>query len=140
MSRVLRSDDRLIPSEPPLPAPARWASADAAYLILRVGAGFLFLCHGLQKLFGLFGGINGGPVPLASRFGVAGVIELVGGLLLIFGFFTRPVAVILLGEMVVAYIIAHLPRGAAPLQNGGEVALLYALIFLFFALTPRPRD
>jgi putative oxidoreductase len=140
MSRVLRRDDRPIASEPPVPEQARWTPADAAHRVLRVGAGLLFLCHGLQKLFGLFGGISGGAVPLASRFGVAGVLEVAGGLLLVLGFFTRPVALVLAGEMIVAYVTAHLPRGAVPLRNGGEVALLYALIFVFFALTPRSDD
>ena len=130
---------------PPEPAPApslrRWASADVAFVVLRVTTGLLFMTHGLQKLFGFFGGLgNGATAPLASRFGVAGCLELIGGLLLAAGLFTRPVALILAGEMVIAYFIAHLPRGVMPLQNGGEVALLYALIFLFFALTPRPRD
>jgi putative oxidoreductase len=72
--------------------------------------------------------------------GVAGGLELVGGLLLVLGVFTRPVALILGGEMLVAYVIAHLPRGPVPLQNGGELALLYALIFLFLALSPRTRS
>lgn len=71
---------------------------------------------------------------------MAGVLELVGGLLLVLGLFTRPVVLVLAGEMLVAYVIAHLPRGMVPLQNGGELALLYALIFVFLALTPRARD
>lgn len=56
------------------------------------------------------------------------------------GLFTRPVALVLAGEMLVAYAIAHLPRGMVPLQNGGELALLYALIFVFLAVAPRARD
>jgi len=126
--------------EPPVAEQARWTLEDAGYLLLRAGTGLLFLCHGLQKLFGLFGGVNGGAVPLASRFGVAGVLELVGGFLLVFGFFTRPVALVLAGEMVVAYVTAHLPRGPVPIVNGGEIALLYFLIFVFLALTPRSTD
>jgi putative oxidoreductase len=122
---------------PPITARRRWALPDAAYVLLRAGTGLLFMAHGLQKLFGLFGG---SVVPLASRMGVAGVLELVGGVLLILGLFTRPVALVLAGEMLVAYVIAHLPRGPVPLQNGGELALLYALIFIFLALTPRHRD
>ena len=130
---------------PPLPTTApssrRWAIGDVAFVFLRGATGLLFMTHGLQKLFGLFGGLgNGATAPLASRLGVAGCLELVGGLLLAAGLFTRPVAFVLAGEMVLAYVIAHLPRGVMPLQNGGEVALLYALIFLFFALTPSRRD
>lgn len=106
-------------------------------MLLRSGAGLLFMGHGLQKLFGWFGGST---APLASMMGVAGILELVGGLLLVLGLFTRPVALVLAGEMIVAYIIAHLPRGPVPWQNGGEVALLYALVFVFLALTPRARD
>jgi putative oxidoreductase len=107
-----------------------------AYVLLRVGAALLFMGHGLQKLFGLFGGADG---PLAPRMMVAGGLELIGGLLLALGLFTRPVALILAGEMAVAYVVAHLPRGMVPLPNGGELALLYGSIFLFFALTPRAR-
>jgi putative oxidoreductase len=129
------------PVPTPTAAPRRWSAGDAAYVILRVASGLLFMAHGLQKLLGLFGGLgNGDTGPLVSRLGVAGVLELVGGLLVALGFFTRPVALVLAGEMVIAYVVAHLPRGVLPLQNGGEVALLYALIFVFFALTPRPRD
>jgi putative oxidoreductase len=140
MSRIVRAQP--IPTPPATPAGARrrWTVADAAYLLLRSGTGLLFMAHGLQKLFGLFGGLgDGATAPLASRMGVAGVLELVGGLILVLGFFTRPVALILAGEMLVAYVIAHLPRGAVPLQNGGELALLYALIFIFLALSPRSR-
>ena len=109
-------------------------------MLLRAGAGVLFMMHGLQKLFGFFGGVgDGGLVPLASRYGVAGGLEVIGGLLLVLGLFTRPVALVLAGEMIVAYVVAHLPRGVVPLQNGGEVALLYALIFVVLASTPRAR-
>ena len=131
-----------LPPEPAAaPSSRRWAIGEVAFVFLRVATGLLFMTHGLQKLFRLFGGLgNGATAPLASRVGVAGCLELIGGLLLAAGLFTRPVAVVLAAEMVIAYFIAHLPRGVMPLQNGGEVALLYALIFLFFALTPRPRD
>ena len=131
----------------PMPAPTpvspgrRWTAAQAAYMVLRVATGLLFMTHGLQKLFGFFGGLgNGATAPLVSKMGVAGGLELVGGLLLALGLFTRPVAFVLAGEMVIAYVTAHLPRGPVPLQNGGEVALLYALIFVFLALAPPPRD
>ena len=135
MSRPVRYEHVPV-RDTPVPVRRRDAFADAGYLVLRVGAGLLFMAHGLQKLFGLFGGE---AVPIASRLGFAGVLEVVGGVLLVLGLFTRPVALILAGEMLVAYVFAHLPRGASPLQNGGEVALLYALIFVFLALTPRSR-
>jgi putative oxidoreductase len=108
----------------------------AVVAVLRIGAGALFCEHGVQKLFGLLGGF-GGPgqtAILASRFGVAGVLEFVGGLLLVAGLFSRPVAVVLLLEMLVAAATAHLPRGGWPIQNGGELALLYALIFAVIAV------
>jgi putative oxidoreductase len=103
---------------------------ETTLVALRIGAGFLFMLHGLQKLFGLIGGRE---VPLASLMGVAGMMELVGGLLLIVGFVTRPVAALLVIEMLVAYATAHMPKGGWPLQNGGELPLLYALVFLYFA-------
>jgi putative oxidoreductase len=102
--------------------------ADATHVVLRVGAGLLFMQHGVQKVFGLLGGK---AVPLGSLMGVAGVLELVGGALLVLGLLARPVAFLLAGEMAVAYLMAHLPRGGWPVQNGGEPALLFALTFLF---------
>jgi putative oxidoreductase len=100
-----------------------------------MGAGVLFLQHGLQKLFGMFGGVEGagGTVPLASQLGVAGLLELAGGTLLILGLFTRPTAVVLVAEMIAAFFIAHAPQGGWPLENQGELALLYAASFLYFA-------
>ena len=106
----------------------RWTHA-----VLRIAAGILFLEHGLQKLFGFFGGIQGSAVPVMSMFGAAGVLELVGGTLLLIGVFTRPVAALLLIEMCVAYFMVHAPQGAWPIQNQGELALLYAAIFVFLA-------
>lgn len=108
----------------------RWTHA-----ILRIGAGVLFMEHGLQKLFGLFGGIGspGGTVPIASQLGVAGVLELAGGALLILGLLTQPVALILTIEMIAAFFIAHAPQGGWPIQNQGELALVYASIFVFLA-------
>ena len=115
---------------------ARPSGGSIAIAILRVGAGVLFMEHGLQKLFGLLGGF-GGPgqtAPLATRFGVAGTLEFFGGLLIVLGLFTRPVAAILVAEMIVAFSIAHFPRGGWPVQNQGELALLYALIFMVLAV------
>ena len=111
------------------------ALAPAAKALLRIGAGLLFMQHGLQKLFGMFGGMggNGGTAELMSRMGLAGVLETFGGLLIVIGLLTRPVALVLMLEMIAAYFIAHLPRGVGPIQNGGELALLYALTWAFFA-------
>jgi putative oxidoreductase len=103
------------------------------HVLLRVAAGALFLEHGLQKLFGALGGVGpgGGAVPLASLMGVAGVLEFGGGALLILGLLTRPVAALLVVEMVAAYFMAHAPQGGWPIQNQGELALLYGAIFVF---------
>jgi putative oxidoreductase len=106
----------------------RWTHA-----ALRLAAGLLFVEHGLQKLFGFFGGIQGGSVPLLSMLGAAGVAEFAGGLFLIVGLFTRPVAALLIVEMISAYFIAHAPQGRWPIQNQGELALLYASVFVFLA-------
>lgn len=108
----------------------------ATHTLLRAGAGILFLQHGLQKMFGLLGGFMGTPgatAPLMSQMGLAGVLEVAGGALLIAGLFTRPVAIILTLEMLGAYFMAHLPQGGWPIQNAGEPALLFALIFAFIA-------
>lgn len=98
--------------------------------ILRIATGLLFMQHGVQKLFGWLGGTQ---VELVSQMGVAGILETFGGLLIVLGLFTRPVALILFLEMVAAYVIAHIPMGLVPIQNRGELALLYAFIYLFLA-------
>ena len=102
---------------------------------LRIGAGLLYLQHGLQKLLGLFGGMgpNGETAPLISQMGLAGVLETFGALLIVLGLLTRPVALLLALEMLVAYFQAHFPRGGFPLENGGELALLYMLVWVFLA-------
>jgi len=107
------------------------------HAILRIGTGLLFMQHGLQKLFGLLGGVppTGRAVPLMSELGLAGVLEVGGGLLLIVGLATRPVAVLLLLEMIVAFSTVHMAQGGFPIQNGGEPALLYAIIFGFLSLS-----
>ena len=107
--------------------------APTAHGVLRIGAGLLYMQHGLQKLFGMFGGMggDGSTVELMSRMGLAGVLETFGGLLIVIGLLTRPVALVLMLEMLAAFFIAHLPRGGAPIQNGGELPLLFALVFAF---------
>ena len=101
--------------------------------VLRIVAALLFIQHGTSKYFGFPMAGPGGPVPLMSQAGLAGVLEIVGGTLLLLGFFTRPVAFVLSGEMAVAYFTAHAPRGLYPLTNGGEVAVLFCFIFLYLA-------
>jgi putative oxidoreductase len=103
--------------------------------VLRIGAGLLFMQHGLQKLFGFFGGMgpNGGGVPLVSQFGLAGVIETFGGFLLVIGLFTRPVAAVAAIEMLIAFFQVHFPQGGFPIENRGELPLLFMLIWLFMA-------
>jgi putative oxidoreductase len=104
---------------------------------LRIAAATAFFTHGAQKLFGWFGGFgpNGGTAPLMSQFGVAGVLETFGGLCLVLGVFTRPIAFLLSGEMAVAYFWMHV-GGSGKLwwwENGGEVVMLYSFIWLFFS-------
>ena len=84
----------------------------------------------LQKLFGMYGG---NVVPLASRYGAAGIIELAGGALVMIGLFTSPVAFICSGEMAVAYFLSHYPSGFWPIVNRGELAALYCFVFLYIA-------
>jgi len=101
--------------------------------VLRIIFALLFLAHGLVKLFGFPVGAQPGQVPLASLFGLAGVLELVGGALLLIGLFTRPVAFLLSGQMAVAYFMVHAPTAFFPLLNGGELAILYCFAFLYLA-------
>lgn len=101
-----------------------------AYALLRIVSGLLFLFHGLQKLFGMFGGQK---VELASQMGAAGIIELVGGALIMIGLAASPAAFVASGEMAFAYFTAHQPNGTWPVENQGELAALYAFIFLYIA-------
>ena len=104
--------------------------APYAFAILRIIAGLLFVAHGGQKTFGWFGGQ---PVPLGSLFGLAGIIEIVLGILVTIGLFTGFVAFIASGEMAVAYFIGHFPKSFWPLENEGELAVLFCFVFLYMA-------
>lgn len=107
-----------------------------AHAALRIAAGLAFFSHGAQKLFGWFGGIDGsgGTVELMSKFGAAGVIELIAGALIAVGLFTRLAAFIASGEMAVAYFWMHAAGGGLFWwANRGEVVMLYSFIFFFFA-------
>jgi len=113
------------------PIPAAW---DARLLsVLRIVSAFLFMLHGTQKLFAYPVSEPRDPAALMSLMGVAGILEVFGGLLLLLGLFTRPVAFILAGEMAVAYFRSHAPEGFWPILNRGELAALYCFLFLYFA-------
>ncbi len=98
--------------------------------ILRIVTAFLFMQHGAQKIFG-FPAEQRYPFDIASLSGVAGVLELFGGALLLIGLFTRPVAFLLSGLMAFAYFLVHAPQGFWPLNNGGELAALFSFVFLY---------
>jgi putative oxidoreductase len=115
---------------------ARWKSWSPYFLsILRIVAAFLFMLHGTMKLFAYPAAAmpDGSTVALGTLAGVAALLEIAGGALLLFGLFTRPVAFLLSGEMAVAYFKAHAPQGFWPPLNGGELAALYSFIWLYFS-------
>jgi putative oxidoreductase len=101
--------------------------------MLRIGAAAIFIPHGTEKLIGFPSNVAHRPIGLTSQLGFAGVLELLGGTLMLLGLFTRPVACVLAGEMAVAYYLVHMPRGRWPILNGGELAVLFSFIWLFFA-------
>ncbi len=102
--------------------------------VLRIVTAFLFIAHGAQKLFGFLAPPGAPGPPMLSEIWIGGVLEFFGGLLLLLGLFTRPVAFILSGMMAVAYFQMHAPGGFWPLQNKGEMAVLYCFVFLYLAL------
>ena len=106
--------------------------AGVTHALLRIVAGLLFICPGGLKLFGWFGGMPPG-VPMTPLLYVAGVLEVVGGTLILLGLFTRPVAFIVSGEMAFAYFMGHFPQGFWPIQNQGQPAVLFCFIFLFLS-------
>jgi putative oxidoreductase len=102
--------------------------------VMRIVVGFLIIAHGAQKLFG-FLAPPGMPGPaLLSQIGIGGLLEFFGGGLLLIGLFTRPVSFILSGMLAVAYFQMHAPGGFWPLQNKGELAVLYCFVFLFISV------
>ena len=107
----------------------------APYLlsVLRIMTALMLLQHPSAKFFKIPHVAMFDNLQLLSLPGIAGIIELVGGVLLLLGLFTRPAAFILAGELAFAYFIGHAPRGFYPLTNGGEVAVLFCFIFLYLA-------
>ena len=99
--------------------------------ITRILFGIMMACHGAQKVFGVFGGVPPGAPPLIIW--VAGTIELVGGVLLAVGLFTRPAAFLLSGLMAFAYFMGHAPKGFWPIVNQGELAIIYCWLALYYA-------
>ena len=107
--------------------------AECIHDTLRIVAGYAFLLHGVQKLFGVLGGQ---PAEVMSLLGVAALIETVGGALIALGLFTRPTAFLASGEMAVAYFLGHVAREGQflfPVANRGESAVLYCFLFLYLA-------
>jgi putative oxidoreductase len=100
--------------------------------ILRIVTALIFMEHGTQKLFGVPAPPGGGFPETFSLLWIGGVMEFVGGLLILLGLFTRPVAFLLSGEMAVAYWMFHAPQSFYPALNGGDAAILYCFVFLFF--------
>jgi len=108
--------------------------ATITWFVLRVVIGWLWIQHGSMKLFQWWGGMPGGfHPPLTSQAGIGGILEFFGGILIMLGLFTRPVAFLLAGEMAVAYWQFHFPKAPWPLQNGGEPAVLACFIYLYMA-------
>lgn len=123
----------MVPIQTQRSASARWT-----HFFLRIFAGAVICQHGAQKLFGAVGGVDGAGHAAAvgpTLTGVAGPLEFLGGLLVILGLFTRPVAFLLSGEMAVAYFLFHAPKSFWPIVNHGEVPVLLCFAFLYLAST-----
>ena len=106
-----------------------------ALAALRIVAALIFMEHGTQKLFGFPAAPERGLPAAFSLFWIGAILELGGGLLILLGLFTRPVALILSGEMAVAYWMFHAPRNLFPVLNGGDAAILYCFVFLLLVFT-----
>ena len=109
------------------------AYAPQALAVLRIVTALLFLLHGTQKVLG-FPATDMSP-PLMSLFGFAGLIEIVTGILIIIGFFTRPAAFLASGTMAVAYFMVHAPMNTFPTNNGGDAAILFCFVFLYLVFS-----
>jgi putative oxidoreductase len=102
--------------------------------LMRIVVALIFIEHGTQKLFGFPPSPRGGTVELFSLMGLAGALEVFGGLAFLLGAFTRPVAFVLAGEMAFAYFMSHAPRAFFPVLNGGDAAILFCFVFLYFSV------
>ena len=108
--------------------------APRALAVLRIVAALIFLEHGTQKLLGFPASANGFAPPALSLPWIAGIIEIVGGLLLLLGVWVRPAAFIMSGTMAAAYFLAHAPHNFFPVNNGGDAAILFCFVFLYIAV------
>ena len=118
------------------PIAAKWVTwAPQMQAMLRIVAAFMFILSGTMKIFAFPDGVppDGGTVPLMSQMGIGGLLEVVGGGLMLLGWFTRPVAFVLSGEMAVAYFQFHFPQDFWPTANGGIPAVLYCFVWLYFS-------
>lgn len=114
-------------------SPSVWTSRMLS--VLRVVTGALFVEHGTQKLFNIPAGqMAPPPFHLLSQTGIAGTLETFGGLAIVLGLFTRPVAFLLAGEMAVAYFKVHFPRSFFPIRNGGDNVVLFCFVYLYLML------
>ncbi len=109
---------------------SRWQPE--ALAVLRIVTGLTFMAHGVVKLFGFPAGAEPGQQEIATLFGIGGILETFGGLLIILGLFTRPTAFVLSGMMAVAYWMFHAPSSPYPVMNGGDAAILFCFVFLYF--------
>ena len=105
--------------------------SEVVFSVARMVVGFSFCLHGVEKMFGVLS--RDAPVELLSQAGAAGVIELVAGALIMVGLYTPWAAFLASGQMAFAYFLSHQSRGFWPIENGGERAVLYCFVFLYFA-------
>jgi len=115
---------------------AKWPTWEPYFLsVLRIVTAFLFMQFGMAKVFAFPAAImpGGGTAPIASLAGIAGIIETFGGLFLLLGLFTRPVAFIVAGEMAIAYFVGHAPHGFWPLLNQGHPAIMFCFVWLYIS-------
>jgi putative oxidoreductase len=115
-----------------MPTSTLSAWSPQALAALRITTALLFMAHGTMKLFGFPQPM---PIELFSLMGLAGILEVFGGLLILVGLFTRPVAFVLCGFMAVAYFMAHAPQGFFPVLNQGDAAILFCFIFLYLVFS-----
>jgi putative oxidoreductase len=129
-----RGNDHMSGSNTMLDLGFMGAWAPRVLSLLRIVAGLQFLEHGTQKFLAFPARAAGAAGPeLMSLLGIQGCLEIVGGVLIILGLFTRPVAFILAGDMAVAYFYAHFPRNFFPMLNAGDAAILFCFVFLYLA-------